>query len=173
MKLYEITEEYQKVFETISESGEFDQETIDNTLSPIAKTFDDKAKNVVSYIKNVEQEIVALQNHRENIDSRIKLYKKEFENYKNYLKDNMIKMNINKISCPFFDIFVKDTTPSLIKDEELNIPSEYLTIKTEVIVDNERLKRDIKNGLVIEGVYLRQNKSLTIKCDGSRKIKKD
>jgi len=173
MKLYEITEEYQRVFEELSENGIFDQETIDNTLSPITQSFEDKAKNVVAYIKNVEQEIVALQNHKENIDSRIKAYKKEFENLKNYLKNNMINMNINKISCPFFDIIVKDSNPSLITEDELNIPPEYITTKTDVIVDTERLKRDIKNGLVLDGIYIKKNKSLTIKCDGSKKIKKD
>lgn len=173
MKLYEITEEYQKIFEELSEHGNFDHETIDNTLSPIIKSFEDKAKNVVAYIKNVEQEIVALQNHKENIDSRIKSYKKEFENLKNYLKNNMISMKINKISCPFFDILVKDTTPSLIKEDELNIPSEYLITKTELIVDNEKLKNDIKNGRVIAGIYLRQNKSLTIKCDGSKNLREE
>lgn len=172
MKLYEITEEYRNVFEAISENGEFDQETIDNTLSPIMKSFEEKAKNVVAYIKNVEQEIVALQNHKENIESRIRAYKKEFENYKSYLKNNMIALNINKISCPFFDILVKDTMPTLIKDDELNIPSKYFITKTDAVIDNEKLKEDLKNGLVIEGVYLQQNKSLTIKCDGSKKIKK-
>jgi len=169
MKLYEITQEYLSVFDEISKQG-FDSDTIKNTMEPIEKSFDEKAKNIVAYIKNLEQDILSLQEHKSNIESRIKSYKQEHENYRNYLKDNMIACSINKISCPFFDIYLTNTTPTLIKEDELNIPTEYYTEKVELVLDNQRLKNDIKNGRVIEGIYLKENKALKITCTGRRRL---
>jgi hypothetical protein len=160
--LYEIADEYSQVFQTLSEQG-FDYETIENTLEPIAKTFEEKAKNVVAWVTNVNSELKELEEHKSNIDKRIKTRKSEVEFYRNYIKNNMLKINKKKITFPLFDLLIKNTTPKLIKDDEMSIPFDYIKSETITKIDDAKLKRDLEDGAVVPGAYLQENHSLTIK----------
>lgn len=160
--LYEIANEYTDLFNKLSEDG-FDEATIDDTLSPITKSFEEKAKNVVSWVNNVSSELETLENHQKNIQDRIKKRKSEIEFYRNYIKNNMIRMEIKSIKCPLFDISIKNSIPKLIKDDEMSIPSEYIKTETITKIDDAKLKNDIKNGLVVAGAHLEETQALTIK----------
>lgn len=165
MKLYEIANEYKSVFESITNSGCFDHDIIDNTLSPITKSFEEKAKNVVAYINNINSDIETLKEHQKNIVSRIRLYENEAENYKQYLKINMLKCNIKSLKCPFFQITIKNSIPSLIIEDEMSIPSDYIKIRTLTEIDKQKLKDDLKSGIEIKGAHLYYNNSITIKMN--------
>lgn len=163
MKLYEIAQEYQSVFEALTESGQFDLAIIEDTLSPITKSFEDKAKNVVAYINNLNSSIESLKEHEKNIISRRKSYENEVEKYRNYIKINMMKCKMKSLKCPLFDITIKNTTPSLVIEDELSLPTEYIKTRTIIEVDKARLKSDLNDGLILTGAYIVQNNSLTIK----------
>jgi len=159
--LYELTNEYCELFQKLSEDG-FDIQTIEDTLNPIAKTFEEKAKNVVCYINNINSDLEELENHKKNVTERITKRKKEIDFFREYIKQNMIIMNLKSIKCPLFDITIKNSMPKLIKEDEMSLPSSY--IKTEIVtkIDDAALKSDLKNGLIIPGAYLEETKSLTI-----------
>lgn len=165
MKLYELTREYEETLSILSEMDNIDFETIENTLSPIKSSLTDKYKNVASYINNVESELESLKEHKNNIDSRIKKHQKKINWMREYLKINMERADIKSIKCPFFSISIRDCQPRLVVEDELMLPSEYIKTVIETKVDNESLKRDLKNGMVCPGAYLQHGKSLTIKVD--------
>lgn len=160
--LYEIANEYSEVFNQISQ-GDFDDATIEDTLAPIAKSFEEKAKNVVAWVNNVDSDLEKLEEHKKNIDSRIKSRKKEIEFYRNYIKTNMIKMGIKSLKCPLFDILIKKSNPRLEKYDEMSIPPEYIKTETITKIDDVMLKNDLKNGKVVPGASLQETESLTIK----------
>ena len=160
--LYEIADEYVEVFAKLSQDG-FDEETIENTLSPIAKSFDEKAKNVVAWVNNVNSELETLEDHKKNIDLRIKSRKKEVEFYRNYIKSNMIKLNIKSLKCPFFDATIKNSIPKLIIEDEMAIPSDYIKTETITKIDDAKIKTELKMGGIVSGAHLEETQSLTIK----------
>lgn len=45
--------------------------------------------------------------------------------------------------------------------DEAKIPNIYIKVKTEV--DKKALREDLKNGVIIEGATLKENKSLQIR----------
>jgi len=163
MKLYEISREYREALEHLEEVCD-DRETIDNTLSSIVGSFEDKAKNIVFHMQNIESEILALQEHKNDIDSRLKKKLTQQANFRDYLKFNMQSCNITKIKSPFFDISLSDAQPALEIEDDENIPAEYFREVKEIVLDKARLKQDIKNGLEVKGVYLREGKRLLIRC---------
>ena len=160
--LYSLADEYISAFNKLSETG-FDHQTIEDTLAPLEQSFEEKAKSVTCWMNNLESEIEELEKHKENILSRIKARKSEVEFYREYIKNNMIRMNIKSIKCPLFDITVKNTIPKLIKEDEMLLPSEYIKTKIVTDIDNKKLKDDLMSGLLIPGAYLQESYALTIK----------
>jgi hypothetical protein len=163
MQLYKISQEYILAFEEMKENG-FDEETIKNTLSSLNSDFDEKCKSIAAYIIEIEGDILILENHKRDIAYRTDKFKKEREFYREYLKDEMIKLRKNKIKDTFFDISVKNSIPKLIIKNELSIPASYFTTEKITKLDNKKLKSDVMDGIKIEDVHLEETKSLTIKC---------
>lgn len=168
MTLYEIATEHRAIFDELSESGNFDLQTIEDTLSPITKSFDEKAKIITSYINNTNADIETLKNHEKNIVSRRKSLEGNVEKYRNYIKNNMILGKINSIKSPFFDITLRNSNPSLLIEDELEIPMQYVKTKTVTEVDRPTLKEALMDGFCVPGASLVQNFSLTIKTKGSQ-----
>lgn len=160
--LYQISDEYVQAFNKLSEEG-FDLDTIDNTLSPITKSFEEKAKNVTAWLNNIDSELSILEEHKKNIEERIRTRKKQISFYREYLKNHMIKTDIKSIKCPFFDISIKKSIPKLIIEDVMRIPPEYISTEVIIKTNDQKIKNDIKNGASIPGAYLQETMALTIK----------
>jgi hypothetical protein len=159
MNLYQISNEYAKAFDAISEIEGITEEIIIDTLRPFVADFNDKAINLTSYFKNLEAEALAIKQAEKNMSERRKVIENKVESLKKYIKNEMIRTGINKISYTYFNISLSKTKKSVeIIDEEL-IPEEFIRTTTK--------KEPDKNAILLAGgcigAQLKESWALTIK----------
>ncbi len=160
MYLYEISDQ----FKELEKLEDIDQETLNDTLESLTAEFQDKGVSVASYFLNLDSDIAQLKKAEKRIAIRRKLIEKKSDSLKLYLTSNMQRLEISKIECPEFSISLRKSLSVLIVEDQSLIPDEFITIKTTVSVDKNEIKRRIKNGETVDGVYLKDGKqSLIIK----------
>jgi hypothetical protein len=161
-QLYQIANEYTEAFNKLEEL-DFDQQTIEDSLSLIKTDFDSKAINVGSFIKNLESNIKAMRDAESSIANRRKILQNKIDSIKEYLKTNMEKCGIKHIHSPYFDIKLKKCPDSVKITNEDTIPFEYKRLITEIKPDKDAIKKAIKECITIEGCSLVQNNRVEIK----------
>ena len=152
MNLYEIEQAMIACVDT--ETGEIiDEEKLD--ALQMAKEV--KIENVCLWIKNLQASVVALKAEKDNFAERERVTRNKIESLKKYVANALdgqkfettqVKVNFRK-------------SESLEILDSAKIPEEYLKFKTEV--DKAGLKKAVKDGLEVEGVYLSENRNISIK----------
>jgi hypothetical protein len=151
MKLYALTNEYNKAFEFLEKEG-FGDEIIEDTLSSMIVSIEEKAINVSKYIKDIESDISGMLVAEQNINRRRKIAEKKVDRLKEYLKTNMESSGISKISCPYFDITIKKCPKSLEIKDGVEPHPDYMRVKLEH--DKQSLKKVLKDGVSLDWAKL-------------------
>ena len=160
--LYEIANEYQSILYEIADSEEVTEEQTD-LLAQYEDDIKNKIINVAAFIKNLESEHEAIEKAVDNmVDRSIKISKK-VDRLKDYLKSNMELCNIYKVKSPYFDIKIKHNPYSVKIENEDLIPSKYIEEITAKKIDKTIIARDLKNNMIVPGVFLERNTRLEIK----------
>jgi hypothetical protein len=163
MKLYEITNELQHVFDNIGEDGELTQDMMDN-LDELQQDFEQKAVNVAAYIKNLEAEELAIGEAIKDMATRKTRLTKQVQGLTDYLQFNLQKLSINEIkTSPYFKIRLKQCPPSVDVFDEKQIPDEYWREKVTTSIDKIRLKEVMSEGVEVPGASIQRKIKLEIK----------
>ena len=162
MNLYEITSDYQQLLDNLvdEETGEIKQEKLDE-LNSLTLSINDKCIAIASYIENLEADRKSIEEAKKKMCEREKRLKKATDNMKSYLLSNMEKLDIKKISSPYFDISVRKNPPAVDMFDEWQVPPEYDRVKIEKNI--AKIREDLINGVIIPGAKLIQRNSLSIK----------
>lgn len=159
--LYEITERYNNLLELL-DNEEITQDILNSALNEVQDEFNEKALNIVKFIKNLESDVNGLDAEEKRLKAKKMAYKNKIEGLKKYLESGMIFSGLKKLNLGVFNISIAKNPPSLnILDEKL-IPKEYL-IEQAPKIDNTAIKNAIKEGKEIAGCELVQKESLRIK----------
>lgn len=163
MKLYEITNDVQNIFNNMSEEGELSQELIDS-LDNLKQDFETKAVAVAAYIKNLEAEATMIAEAIKEMGSRKNKLTNKIDSLEDYLQFNLQTLSINEIkSSPYFKIRLKTCPPSVdIIDEKL-IPAEFWREKITTSVDKIMLKEVLNEGVDVPGATIQRKIKLEIK----------
>jgi hypothetical protein len=165
--LYELSTDYITILDQIcDDGGEISQSDIQawKQLDELHDNMQDKAINVASYIKNLEAEFEQVSKARKNMVEREKGLQKRIDWLSSYLKLNLQKCGIEKITrSPHFVIQLKKCPHSVNIIDEALIPIDYKTIKEILTIDKLKIKDALKNGMEVSGVELIQNMKLDIK----------
>jgi len=164
LTLYTIADQYLADINKL-EDMDLDDATFRDTFEGLSGELEIKATNVAMYIRNLEASAEAIKQAEKQMADRRKAKEAKAERIKSYLLDNMLRTGISKIDCPYFSISIRKNPPAV---EVLNpdaIPAEYLDIPPmpAPVLNKNRLKDDLKNGVVVEGARLTQGHSLQIK----------
>lgn len=158
MKLYELSEQYLEL-QQLGEDGEIPPEVIADTLEAIEGELDQKAENLVMVVQHWDASIDAMKAHKKMIDARIKAFENRKANLIDYLRSNMERTEINKISCPLFTITLVKGREVVIVDDEDAIPDEYVETKITTAPRKNDIAKALKNGDEIPGAHLERSKS--------------
>lgn len=159
--LYEITERYNNLLELL-DNEEITQDILNSALNEVQDEFNEKALNIVKFIKNLESDVNGLDAEEKRLKAKKMAYKNKIDGLKKYLESGMVFSGLKKIDLGVFNISIAKNPPSLnILDEKL-IPKEYL-IEQAPKIDNTAIKNAIKEGKEIAGCELVQKESLRIK----------
>lgn len=164
LTLYTIADQYLSDIRKLEEM-ELDDQTFLDTLESLSGDLEVKATNVAMFVRNLEASADAIKQAEKQMADRRKALESKADRIKSYLLDNMLRTGISKIDSPYFSLSIRKNPPAV---EVLNpdaIPTEYLDIPPmpAPVLNKNRLKDDLKNGVVVEGARLTQGHSLQIK----------
>lgn len=161
--LYQIADQYLQALQKIEDADNDD--CVDDLLDSISTDLKEKATNVAMYIRNIEATAEAIKKAEGEMAARRKAIETKAEKIKQYLLENMQRTGISKIECPYFKISIRDNPESLVVDMGAQIPDEYYKLPPppEKVLDKLALKKDLKEGLIVDGCRLEKKQRIEIK----------
>ena len=79
---------------------------------------------------------------------------------KQLIKDHMMNVGVTELSGGEFSFKLARTAPVVDVVDQDKIPDTYIKVKVEETVDKKKIADDLKLGIQIEGVILKENYSL-------------
>lgn len=160
MKLFELTEQYQKLLSMVDD--ECDIQAIQDTLEGIEGMIADKAESIAKLIKSIEADERAIKAEEDRLKARREALKNRRESIKEYLQNQLISAGIDKLKGTMFTVSIQNNPPSVQIAEGAKVPEKYL-IPQEAKVDKRALLDDLKAGAVYEGIEMIQTRGVRIR----------
>lgn len=156
-KLYELTEQY-KELAALADCEEM-KEAVADTLEGLAGEFNDKAKAITSLILNMSSDAGAIDQEIERLKAKKQVITNRQEALKDYLRTNMERTGIKKITCPLFTITCVQGREIVHIDNEKELPDAFLAVKTVISPDKKEIEARLKRGEAVPGAHLERCKS--------------
>lgn len=160
MNLFELTENYVKFFTMLEEVDEITEE-LEEMANNLNIAIEEKSDNYVKMIKNLDADVEAFKNIEKQFNKKRKTAENKIAWLKKNLQASMEQTGRKKVETELFTISIQKNTPSLDITSEDNIGDEYY--KIERTLNKRDLLNDIKEGLIIDGVGIKQTESLRIR----------
>lgn len=160
MNLFELTENYVKFFTMLEEADEITEE-LEEMANNLNIAIEEKSDNYVKMIKNLDADVEAYKNQEKIFNKKRKTAENKIAWLKKNLQSSMELQGRKRVETELFTISIQKNTPSLDITSEENIGDEYY--KIERTLNKRDLLNDIKEGLIIDGVGIKQTESLRIR----------
>ena len=164
--LYNLTNDMQELYKKLDDSideetGEIDGE-IANALAVKQEEFESKAINVATVIRIFKAKSAEVAAEIERLQAIGEKYDKLIDRLSFNLAKSCIELGFEKIEGMHAAISFRKSEIVVIDDLEA-LPYEFKILKTTVLANKKKLKEAIKNGEVIDGTHIEENKNLQIK----------
>lgn len=149
MRLYELTEQWDTVF-NMMEDGETDDQVIFDTLESIEGEIEDKADNYARMIRNLQASVDVLKAEEERLYQRRKSTENHIQRLKDNLQANLEFIGKTKFKTDLFSFSVAKNggkQPLSITDNLDEIPGKYL-IPQPPKVNNDAVRELLKEKTV-------------------------
>lgn len=157
--LYGLTENYRQLLDI---ADQLDSEVFDDTLQAIDDSIEDKVENTVKLIKSLEANSVAFDTQIREFQERKKATNNKVVRLKEYLKDELLKIDKRSVKGDLFSVAIQKNNVSLSIEDETYIPEGFY-VEQEPKLDKKQLLKEIKEGLEVPGVELKQSESIRIR----------
>ncbi len=165
MKLYELTQNYRNLESLLDNLGEQEGLTVEMIHGALGQVEDDintKIENTCKVIKEIEADSIGIDEEIKRLAALKKQKENAVKKLKEYVEFEMNGIGLTKVEGKLFKIsFRKSKVVKVI--DETKIPKEFIKIKTTETISKTDLGKALKNGEIIEGAELVENKSLQIK----------
>ena len=161
MKLYELTENYRNL-QDLLENPEIDQDLIINALDEVGEQLEEKAENVAKLIKTMEVEVTGYKTEEKRLADRRKALENRISGLKSYIDAAMKSTGKKKFKGQLFSFNIQKNPASVNVIDSNSIPSKYF-IEQEPLIDKRTILTDLKNGVEVPGVEIKQTESLRIR----------
>ena len=139
------------------------ENSIQDTMEAIVSELTAKAHIVASCVRNIEAEVKSLE-AEENLLSDNRLSLKRTEDWlRAYILDAMQRANTKRIKATPLTLAIISDPPSVIIDNQAQIPDRFIHQVTTVSVDRIALIEELKSGVLIPGAHLEIKERLEIK----------
>ena len=140
-----------------------DVEDVEVIREIIEQQIQTKSTGIIAAVRNLESNIAAIDTEIKRLQELKKIKQNNISRLKEYTKESMEDRGVKKLETSLGNISIRKTPPSVnVLDENL-IPLEYIETKQVMSIDKKLILGDLKDGLVIPGVEIKQGTSLTIK----------
>lgn len=179
MKLYELSEAYRNLFDSLENSALDDERTAEERaeyedawfagLAMLDGLFDEKAASIAAWAKELEADAKEMREAEKRIAARRKAKENLVARLKAYLLGEMTAVNRVKVETPQIRVTIRnnaetaqfDDEKSFIKWAEKNC-DDFLRF-AEPEINKTAVKEYLKQGGEIEGVTLGRSQSVLIK----------
>lgn len=164
LTLYNITNKFVDLMDK-AENGELTEEEYNKLGEELALELQNKSSNIIGYVRNSELLIEAMKAEEKRISDLRKVAENKIEKFKQYVKENMEKLGLDKIQTELGTLSIARNPISVEIENEEAIPEEFKNIVQTVKIDKTAIKKHFKEtGEVIAGVQIVDDKtSLRIK----------
>lgn len=159
--IYELTSDFLKVQELI-ESGEYDFETLQNTLECIDYEIEQKADGYARVIKNITAEIEGIKAEETRLSEKRKALENSVTRLKKSLETAMIQTDKRNFKTALFSFNIQKSSPSVNITDDKKVPDEYKIPQPDKI-DNKAIIQALKDGAKFDWAELKQGESLRIR----------
>ena len=140
-----------------------DVEDVEVIREIIEQQIQTKSTGIIAVVRNLESNIEAIDIEIKGLQELKRKKQNNITRLKEYTKECMEIRGVKKLETSLGNISIRKTPPSVnVLDENL-IPLEYIETKQVMSIDKKLILGDLKDGLVIPGVEIKQGTSLTIK----------
>lgn len=162
LEFYALKDLMENDFEIDEETGEFidNTETINNLFNGLKMTFEDKLDNSQRYILTLNGEADILAKEIKRLQAKKTALENKADRLSEMMKNAILSSGENKFKTSLYSFNIKKTESVEVRDLDV-VPRAYLRLKKEA--DKVAIKKALKNGDVIEGVYLSEKLSLGVK----------
>ena len=162
LEFYALKDLMENDFEVDEETGEFidNTETINNLFNGLKMTFEDKLDNSQRYVLTLNGEADILAKEIKRLQAKKTALENKADRLSEMMKNAILSSGENKFKTSLYSFNIKKTESVEVRDLDV-IPRAYLRLKKEA--DKVAIKKALKNGDVIEGVYLSEKLSLGVK----------
>lgn len=161
LALYELADQYRRALSELPEDATEEQVAI--ALQPIEGAIAAKGQNIVAFVLNLEAEAVAIERAAQKLKFRADSLSRRSDSLTSYLYRNMKALGISEIKAndgTFKAKIVKNPPAVEIFGP---IPAEYeKVIPEQRVPDKNKIKDELKAGVIIEGARLVQGERLKI-----------
>lgn len=164
LTLYNITNDFTDLMDK-AESGEITEEEYNKLGTELATELQNKSTNIIAYVRNGEVFIEAVKAEEKRLSDMRKSAENKIEKFKKYVKENMERLDIQKIETELGNLSIAKSPISVDIIDETKIPDEYKEVVFTTKVDKKKIADNFKaNGELIEGVEIHvDNTNLRIK----------
>ena len=159
--IYELTNDFLQVQEMM-ESGEYDMETLENTLDCIEYEIEEKAEGYACIMKNIQSDIEGLKAEIERLSQKKKTLESKVDYLKKNLEDGMKLTGKTKFKTAHFSFNIQKNPPSVKVWDMEKVPKEYMIPQPEKL-DNKKIMLELKAGAEFDWAKLEQTESLRIR----------
>lgn len=163
MKLYELAESFQGIQHLLDTEGT-DQEALSIALSEIKTEIQAKVQNLAYIVRQMDVDTETIKAEEKRLVDRRRALENKTRWLKEYLKDELEKVGIDKVKTATMTITIQNNPPSVQIVNAKEIPAKFLTVIPEQYApDKKAIATAIKDGEDVPGVELTQDKSLRIR----------
>lgn len=157
--LYEISTQYQELATLVDSADEDLTVALRDTMESIEGEFQEKGKALAMVTLNMDGDIEAIKAQIARLTDRKKAMESRQSSLKEYLRTNMERSGITKITHPLFTITLGKGKPTVVIDEESKIPDEYMNTKVETTPMKAEIAKALKEGKEVPGAHSEIGKS--------------
>lgn len=158
--LFDLSTDYQQLYDLITEQE--DEQILKDTLASINDAIEDKADGYVAVIKTLEGDNKAIDEEIKRLRQRKTSNQNGVKRLKESLQEVMEQTGKEKFKTALNSYSIANNPPSLDITDESLIPKQYY-IEQQPKLDKKELLKVVKDGLEIEGVELKQSRSLRVR----------
>ena len=156
MRLYDLTEQYQDLLDMIEENP--DNVDLQAMINGLEGKIEEKVENIVKVIKSLKANVKAIDDEIERLQYRKESLNKNIK----YLEESTLELlrnaGLERIKGKLFTIWEQTHPPSVYVEDETLIPKKYFVFEPKL--QKKLIMEDIKNGVEVPGVEIRQGKGL-------------
>lgn len=166
MTLYEMTQDWQYLYDLITSGQAVDEETgevdpvVMEQIAMTEKDIDKKIENTALFVKQLKSDAEALRNEKLSLEKRQKTLINTAERLERNLMENMKSINKSYYATARASVTIRDSKYVDIVDAS-KIPEQYIVTKKEI--SKVEIARTIKSGQEVAGAVLATRQNITIK----------